>query len=619
MSELHGKYNEIISALVGEGILTDEKVHYAERVLSKLKGEYKLLDVLKKLQYITDDDIWNAVQKKRVSTRLGNLLVELGYISQQQLESAIEVQKKERENKIAVSLVSGYENISEFEFAQSKALELGYQYMEPDFDSIPPELITKCRPEWYETHRFFPVSIDGKIITVGFTDPSEPNCLDAAKEFFGEDLSPVLVRSDFIHNFISRYKSFVQSGTIFTGSVSVGKGTFQSIISEAIEREGVTDIYIEPMRDRLLIKFRQHCAVRKHQELPPQIKSSLFNYIRESCLDDFEADGLKISHEFHHEKGLFVLSGRILHTRFGDSAIISLRKQEADPVSLIDMPISKYVAERLRNDIVDNNLGLFLICGTESSAKTSLLFSLLKHKKRTQPDSRIAVLEDKPSFYLDDAAFFQADPIGYEHQIKAISDFAPDIMGISGVTPGKACFALLDSVAKGIQTIATQRCTGITEALHFFMDSGTASLLASSLSGVIVQKVMRRICPICVTPISLQIELVRKIGLSPNDLAGLKPMKGVGCKACGNTGYNGQLIATELLIADERLRDAICEVRSSYALKRYITATPGFINLVEDAIIWAGDGQTTIDEIARVFPKNNKTRPFSELQKIRGA
>lgn len=109
----------------------------------------------------------------------------------------------------------------------------------------------------YITPRFFPVSIDEKIITVGFTDPSEPNCLDAAKEFFGEDLPPVLVRSDFIHNFISRYKSFCSVRNNFTGSVSVGKGTFQSIISEAIEREGVTDVYIEPMRDRLLIKFRQ--------------------------------------------------------------------------------------------------------------------------------------------------------------------------------------------------------------------------------------------------------------------------------------------------------------------------------------------------------------------------
>jgi len=619
MSELHGKYNEIISALVTEGVLTSEKVQYAERVLSKLKGDYKLLDVLKKLQYITDDDIWNAVQKKRVSTRLGNLLVELGYVSQQQLDSAIEVQKKERENKIVVKLVSGYENISDLEFAQSKALELGYQHVEPSFDSIPPELITKCRSEWYETHRFFPVSIEGTSVTIGFVDPSEPNCLDAAKEFFGEDLTPVIVKADLIQNFIARYRSFVQSGTIFTGSGSVGKGAFQSVISAAIEIEGVTDIFIEPMRDRLIIKFRQHRMIRKHQELPPQIKSSLFHYIRESCIIDFEAGGMKISHEFHHDKGIFVLYGRIIHSKFGDSAIISLRKQEAEPVSLNDLPISKNVAESLRNDIADNNQGLFLICGTESSAKTALLYSLLKHKKKNQPESRIAVLEEKESYHLDGAVLFQSDSSGFEQQIQSISDFAPDLMGVSGVTSGKSCLALLNSASKGVQVIATHRSIGITEALNPFMGTGTASSLAFSLSGVILQKVMRRICPICVTPISLQVELVRKIGLSPNDFAGFKPMKGVGCKACGNTGYNGQLIATELLITDERLRDAICEVRSSYALKRYIMATTGFLNLVEDAIMWAGDGQTTIDEIARVFPKNQKTRSFSELQKIRGA
>lgn len=618
MSDHQGKYNEVISALLAEGILSADKIQYAERVLSKLKGDYKLLDVLKKLRYISDDDIWNAVQKKRVSTRLGNLLVELGYISQQQLESAIEVQKKERENKSAVTLVSGFENISDSEFAVSKALELGYQHIEPDFDNIPPELITKCRPEWYESHRFFPVSSDNGIITVAFVDPSEANCLDAAKEFFGEDLQPVIVRADLVTAFTARYRNFVQSGSIFLGSGSVGKGAFNSIVSAAIDKDDVTDIYIEPMKDRLVIKFRHSCLVRKHQELPPQIKASIFNYLREAGQTGLESSGIGISHEFHHEKGTFLLSGKIFHTKFGDSAFIHITKQDLEPPSLNDLPMNRYVSDFLRSTVVDNNSGFFMICGTESSAKKVLLYSMLKQKKKNAPDSRIALLGDSFPYHIDDAIFCYSDSADVNGTMKVLSDSSPDVIGITGIHTFNSSASILRSASNGVQTIATGRYIGVTEALNPFFDSGLIPQLASTLSGVLSLKIMRRICPICVTPIAVQVDLLRKIGLNPNDFSGLKPMKGVGCKACGNSGYNGILIAAEIVSADERLKEGISDLKNSYSLKKYLISSPGYVSLVEDAMLWAADGQTTIEEIARVFPRNQKTRTLSELQKIRG-
>lgn len=619
MTEFLGKYNEIISALVSDGVLSSEKVQYAERVLSKLKGDYRLLDVLKKLKYITDDDIWNAVQKKRLSTRLGNLLVELGYISKQQLDSAIEVQKKERETKSSASMVSGLENVSDEDFAKSKSIELGYQYLEADFESIPPELITKCRPEWYETHKFFPISVDNSVVTVGFSDPSAPDSLDAAREFFGEDLSPVIVRLDHLISFIARYRSFMQSGSIYTGSGSVGKGAFQSMIASAIEKEGVTDIYIEPMRDRIVVRFRDNCLTRKHLELPPQVKASLFNYIRESCTEESEIPGNEICHEFHHEKGLFLLTGRVVNTRFGDSASINIKKLVDEPPNLFDLPISRYVLEKLKMEFLDNNQGLFLVSGPDNSAKNLVMQSILKKKKKITPESRIVVIDGNSAFSIDDVMYLQASGAGLDLSVDRVSGLVPDLISVSGLSSGKSCQSVLRAVSMGVQCIASLRTVGMTDALNAFMEPGTRSLVSSHLTGILHQRVMRRICPICVTPISLQVDLLRKIGINPSDLAGLKPMKGVGCKSCGHTGYNGLIITTELLVPDEKMRDAICEVETPYHLKKYMPATTGFINLVEDAILWAGDGQTTIEEIARVFPRNQKIRPFSELQKIREA
>lgn len=617
MSEIHGKYNEVISALIADEILTDEKVQYAERVLSKLKSDYKLLDVLKKLKYITDEDIWSAVQKKRVSTRLGNLLVELGYISLNQLESAIEMQKKERESKTSGNLVGGFDNLSDIEFARNKALELGYQYVEPVFESIPPELLTKCRPEWYETHRFFPVSIENNIVSAGFADPSDSDSIDAAREFFGEDINPVVIRADLIPVFVSKYKTFLQSGTLYTGPGSVGKGVFQSVISAAIEK-GADYIYLEPMRDRLMVRFRHNFIISRHQDFPPQIKASLFNYIRESCLDESDETCRKISHELHNEKGSFLVSGATANTKYGDSASINIRKLDSEPAGFYDLPVSRYSLECIYHEAVRNNQGLFIIAGQDSSAKKETLYAILGQKIKLSPECRIAVLEKSQSFIMDDMLYFNAGNDSLDIKIREITDISPDIMAISDLDSKNACAPLLEAATRGIQIAAVMRCSSITDALAPFIDSGCGNLLASHLSGILLQKVMRRICPVCVTPIAIQTDIIKKAGIQPIDLGGLNPMKGVGCKACGGTGYQGSFIATEVVIPDDRIREAISEAGSSYMLKKAVSSTPGFISMLEDAILWAGDGQTTIEEIVRVFPKNQRTRSYAELQKTRG-
>lgn len=617
MTEFSKKYNEVISALISDGIITEEKVHYAERVLSKLKGEYKLLDVLKKLKYITDDDVWGAVQKKRVSTRLGNLLVELGYISISQLESAIEMQKKERESKAAGNLVGGFDNLSDVEFAKSKAIELGYHYIEPVFESIPSELLTKCRPEWYETHRFFPVSDENGIVSVGFADPSDADSVDAAREFFGEDLNPVVIRADLIPVFVSRYRSFLQAGTLYTGPGSVGKGVFQAIVSAAIEKEA-DFIYIEPMHDRLMVRFRSSFVTYRHQDFPPQIKASLFNYIRESCLDESEATGRKIYTEMNTEKGLFLISGSTAHTRYGDSATLNIRKIDSEPPGFYEIPMTRHSLAFINDEAVRKNHGLFIIAGQDSSAKKATLYSVLNQKKKNLPEYRISILEKKPSFIMEDMLYFNAGDSSIDIKINGIAELYPDMIAVSELDDRNACRPLLDAASKGIQTAAVMRCSSITDALEPFIDSGCGNMLASHLSGVILQKVMKRICPVCVTPIELQTEILKKAGINPVDLAGLNPMKGVGCKACGGTGYQGLFIATETMIPDDRIREAISSAGSSYMLKKIISSSPGFVNLLEDAIIWAGDGQTTIEEIVRVFPRNQRTRTFAELQKTRG-
>ena len=143
-------------------------------------------------------------------------------------------------------------------------------------------------------------------------------------------------------------------------------------------------------------------------------------------------------------------------------------------------------------------------------------------------------------------------------------------------------------------------------------------LVSSTVVSVLAQRLLRRICPVCAvdtkpTPVQLQ-----RLRTTSNDLQGADFKKGRGCKECKQTGYRGRIGIFELLVLDEPVRNAILERRTSYEIRAISIGLSGMITLLEDGLVKAAAGITTIDEILRCLPIFGPPRPLAELRRLSG-
>jgi type IV pilus assembly protein PilB len=127
-----------------------------------------------------------------------------------------------------------------------------------------------------------------------------------------------------------------------------------------------------------------------------------------------------------------------------------------------------------------------------------------------------------------------------------------------------------------------------------------------------------KICPQCAADKPLTAQEVRRLGYEPRDVLGATFRAGRGCPECHHTGYRGRVAVFELLILNERVKDALIARKTSYEIRRISTETSGLVTLLEDGIAKAAAGLTTFDEIIRHLPRLCKPRPIAELKRLLG-
>jgi type IV pilus assembly protein PilB len=150
-------------------------------------------------------------------------------------------------------------------------------------------------------------------------------------------------------------------------------------------------------------------------------------------------------------------------------------------------------------------------------------------------------------------------------------------------------------------------------------DMGIAPFLtASTLSCVVAQRLVRRVCTACRREAEVTRDDLRFFGLDRTDLRGLPLVEGAGCAQCNGTGYRGREGVHEVLLPDDDLRDAILARAPSKDLRRKARATTGFFTLQEMGILKAAAGLTTLAEVAANVPRDNASRPPAELRRLVG-
>jgi len=373
-------FGKIVPLLLQKGYLTDKQVGYAYRVRSKLETPSSLLGVIKELQYVTDEQIKETLRENFGAVSMESLLVELGYISEADLETCLDIQKKEKPKKKLGEILIGHNFISERTLVEVLSLQLGFPVVDPEFIEIDEKLVSRGRVELYATQGFFPICREDQGVMVAFADPTDSRDMEIAKKLFGNDIIVAIASKNAIIRGIKRIQPDAKT------SLSVGMDgspvveLVDSIILAAIE-EDASDIHIEPMHDRARVRFREDGVLVHHKDFPLEIIPSLTSRIKIMCEADIAE---KRRHQggrilFKHKSGELDLRVSFYVTIHGEKIVLRLLNRQNQLFDLKDIGMSRRMLERFKEDAVDRPSGVIIITGPTGSGKTTTVYSCINY------------------------------------------------------------------------------------------------------------------------------------------------------------------------------------------------------------------------------------------------
>jgi type IV pilus assembly protein PilB len=611
----------LVGHLVKNGYLTEKQIEYALRVQTKLEASQSLLQVIKELKFITDDQIREALRKHPVSIKIGELLVELGYIHVADLQTALTIQAREKYKRKLGEILVERALVDEQVLAEVLSLQLGIEFIEPDWNGIDHKLFTRVPLKWYETHHLLPIRADGMAATVAFVDPQNQDELQAARQVFGENIKLAIACKSAIQEVVMKAQRREMKKQVSTMDENFIIRLFDDILLAAIKRDA-SDIHIEPLASRLRVRFRQDGVLTHFEDFPRETAPAIASRIKVLCEVDITE---KRRHQggrffFDHPDGQLDLRASFYVTVHGEKVVLRLLNRHSQLREIEDIGLSPRIQQRFLEEALDLPSGVLLFTGPTGSGKTTTVYSCLRHI--IDPQMSVITAEEPVEYVIDGISQCSINPkigLTYEETLRHILRQDPDVIVIGEIRDNFSAEVAVQAALTGHKVLTTFHTEDSVGGLIRLMNmSVEAFMIASTVVSVMSQRLLRRVCPYChvaYTPTSHEFQ---RIGYSVNNIAGAHFQKGRGCSNCQHTGYKGRVGIFELLILDEFVRDAILERKPSKALREISIESSGLVTLLEDGIIKAAQGVTTVDELLRSLPRLQTPRPMAELKRIIG-
>lgn len=613
-------YGTIIHLLLQENKVTREQVEHAVRIQAKLTTFRPLLKVLKDLKFATDQDVKETLSRTSSPVRIGDLLTELGYISTEDLEAACRLQQEsETQEKLGRILVK-HNFIDEQVFIEVLSIQMGYPFIEPGLNNIDKALCEKIPYTLMATHCFVPIKSEDGAIRVAFADPLDREAVQAAKRFLGNTIIPVIAQSRSVKKTVDLLagKKIGQPLAIDTSTVV---GTVNAIVLAAV-KNNASDIHIEPLEDRLRIRFREDGVLNHFKDYPKEIIPKLTSRIKIMCQADITE---KRRHQggrilFEYDEGQLDLRVSFYVTIHGEQIVLRLLNRKQELYDLQAIGLSPRMLARFLEDAVFQPSGVLLVTGPTGSGKTSTIYSCIH--TLMSPQVSIITAEEPVEYVIEGIAQCSIDPkidLTFEETLRHIVRQDPDVIVIGEIRDPYSAEVAVQAALTGHKVLSTFHTEDSIGGLIRLLNMNIAPFLVSStVVSVLAQRLLRRICPFCAvdtkpTPVQLQ-----RLRCASSDLQGANFKKGRGCKECKQTGYRGRIGVFELLVLDERVRNAILDQKTSYEIRAISIEYSGLMTLMEDGLLKAAAGITTIDEVLRCLPIFSPPRPLPELRRLAG-
>lgn len=614
---------DIASLLLRTGVVTATQVLRAKRVQDKL-AERSFLSIACELGFVTEEQARKVFQENRLSVSLGSLLVELGYLKPVELEVALQAQKDAPDHKRLGDILTEQRFIDEQRLIEVLSIQLGFPQVTPDYGSINRDLMRKVNPNWCKQHLVAPLRSQDEKILLAMADPLDLQAREATESVFGNNISiGIASRREILDAIASFEQSDRPGGNGDQHTDAAAVDLVHRMILDAIKC-GASDIHVEPLKNRLRVRFRRDGVMETYQEFDPAV------------IDTFTArvkvmSGAGVTDKRRHQDGRIRFedpaSGQSSDLRVsfyatlnGLKIVMRLLHRRAVRIDIRETGLAPRVMERFLEEALDVPSGVILITGPTGSGKTTTLYGAVNYLNNDE--TAIVTAEDPVEYVVDGIAQCSINPqinITFEETLRHMVRQDPDVIVLGEIRDRFSAEAAIQAALTGHKVLTTFHTEDTIGGLLRLMNMDIETfLISSTVVSVLAQRLLRRVCPHCAQPYKPTPNELRKLGYTANDTTAGHFVTGKGCEHCRYSGYSGRIGIFELLVLNEDVKNAIRSAQSSSQIRRISMETSGLVTLIEDGIAKAALGQTTVAEVLKNLPRMEKPRPIPDLFRITG-
>jgi len=568
---------------------------------------------------------------KTTRRHLGEILFKAGLVEKQALIDAIKASQANRKRLGQVLLDKGL--IDEETLAKAIAKQFGLQYINLDTTPVPPDALKLIPEDLIKKHNVLPLGVDNGRLKLVITDPMDLDAMDAVRFRTNKDLecyvaSPSRVRS-FIadtleqggaeesdrlrHSIDATAAELAEAGHEFQAEVlKAGQVAghddgpvvrLVNLIIDTAVNMRASDIHVEPMTDRVRVRYRLDGVCFEKDTIPKNMQAPLTARLKilsgmNIAEKRIPQDG-RIKRTIGNQDVDFRVSA--LPGNHGESIVMRILRPDAVNIGIKALGFESDDYDRFQRIIRRPN-GIFLVTGPTGSGKTTTLYAALQELNK--PDKKIITAEDPIEYSFAGMNQVQVkEDIGltFEKILRAMLRQAPNVILVGEIRDGIVADVAIQAALTGHLVFSTLHTNDAPGAITRLIDMGVKPfLVASSIQAIMAQRLVRVICKNCKAvdkdpdPYHL-----RLLNITPEDIKNQPIYKGEGCSQCHGIGYKGRMAIFEMAELNNEIRELAFTKAPTVELRKACIAS-GMRTLMEDGKLKIFKGVTTPSEVATV-------------------
>ena len=566
------------------------------------------------------DDLEPIVRSQRTSKlRLGDILKEMGLVTDEQVESALGRQKETRKRLGQLLLEDGI--VTQLDLTKALAQKFGVSFLDLTSTRLDGAATAYIDEKLARRYGAVPVRfLDDNTLLVAMIDPQNLPAQEDLAIITGFPIQPAIASEEDVFGAIAKiYRSKAEVGESEEGYerdedslTDIRDATEEapivklvnSVIAQSVD-DAASDIHFEPQAKELVVRFRIDGVLHEIMSIPRRMQSGVLSRLKIMAELDIAERRVPQDGRIGLMVGGKPIDMRVatLPTVYGEKIVMRLLDKSNVMLDLEQLGFAEKALKRFQKSFM-KPYGAILVTGPTGSGKSTTLYAALNILNN--PEKNIITVEDPVEYRLTGINQVQVNTragMTFAAALRSILRCDPDIVMVGEIRDRETALIAIESALTGHLVLSTLHTNDAPGALSRLTEMGIEPFLTSSaVDAVLAQRLARRLCSHCKEPYTATREMLRKNDFPPEvcDRDDVVLYRAKGCSRCNNTGYRGRLGLYEVMIVSEAIRRLTVERKSADEIGR-VAAAEGMKSLREDGIDKVLLGMTSVEEIARVI------------------